>query len=160
MSEELISKIRNSSLSNGLSDDECAILAQIASERTLADDEVLITEGDVDDSLYVILKGKIGVTKQTSGGEETTLHLLCQDEFAGQMGFVDGMEHTATLKALGGAEILVLQRSDLESRLEANPHMVYEVMRAVVRSGHDILRSMNNQYVELTNYISKTHGRY
>jgi CRP-like cAMP-binding protein len=76
------------------------------------------------------------------------------------MGFVDEMEHIATLKALGSAEVLVLKRSDLESRLESSPNLVYQVMRAVVRSGHDILRCMNNQYVELTNYISQTHGRY
>jgi len=160
VSEELIDKIRNSRLSLGLSDDECMILANITSQRHLADDEVLITEGDVDDCLYVMLQGKIGVTKYAAGEEETTLHVLCQDEFAGQMGFVDGMEHTATLKALGSAEVLVLRRGDLESKLESNPNLVYQVMRAVVRSGHDILRCMNNQYVELTNYISKTHGRY
>jgi len=160
VSNDLINKIRNSCLSHGLSDDECTVLANITSQRHLADDEVLITEGDVDDSLYVILRGKVGVTKVSGGGEETTLHVLGQDEFAGQMGFVDGKEHTATLKALGSAEVLVLSRSDLESKLQSNSHLVYQVMRAVIRSGHDILRAMNNQYVELTNYISKTHGRY
>lgn len=160
MSQELIEKIRKSCLSTGLSDDECAVLAEIASEKHLADDEVLIAEGHTDDCLYVILSGKIGVTKRTGGGDETTLHIMSKDEFAGQMGFVDGMKHTATLKALGGAQVLALHRNDLESRLESNPHLVYQIMRAVVRSGHEILRSMNNQYVELTNYITKTHGRY
>ena len=160
MSQELIEKIRNSCLSHGLSDDECAVLAQITTERQLVDDEALIKEGDVDDCLYVVVRGKIGVTKGTSGGDETMLHILTQDEFAGQMGFVDGKEHTATLKALGGAEVLSLNRSDLEERLKTDPNLVYQVMRAVVRSGHDILRNMNNQYVEMCNYISQTHGRY
>ena len=160
MSQELIEKIRNSSLSQDLNDDECAVLAEIASIRELADDEVLIEEGHSDDTLYIVLQGKLGVTKQTGGGEETTLHIMSKDEFAGQMGFVDGKHHTATLKALGGAQVLALHRNDLESKLESSPHLVYQVMRSVVRSGHDILRAMNNQYVELTNYITKTHGRY
>jgi len=160
MSEELVEKVRGSRLAQDISEDECAALAEITSIKTLPDDEVLIAEGAVDDSLYVMLGGKLGVTKHTAGGEDMTLHVLCAGEFAGQMGFVDGNEHTATLKALGGAEVLVLKREDLESKLETHPHMVYQVMRSVVRSGHDILRRMNNQYVELTNYISKTHGRY
>ena len=160
MSQELIEKIRNSSLSQDLSDDECAVLAEIASIRELADDEVLIEEGHSDDTLYIVLQGKLGVTRHTGGGDETTLHIMSRDEFAGQMGFVDGKHHTATLKALGGAQVLALHRHDLESKLESNPHLVYQVMRSVVRSGHDILRAMNNQYVELTNYITKTHGRY
>ena len=160
MGNSLADRIRGSSLAQDLNDDECAALAEITSVRELADDEVLIEEGAVDDALYVVLDGKIGVTKHTAGDEETTLHVLRANEFAGQMGFVDGREHTATLKSLGVAEVLVLKRADLESRLESNPAMVYHVMRSVVRSGHEILRRMNNQYVELTNYISKTHGRY
>ena len=160
MGDAEVEKIRGSRLAQDLSEDECAALSEIVSVRTLADDEILIEEGSTDDALYVILEGKLGVTKHTAGDDECTLHVLRADEFAGQMGFVDGREHTATLKALGGAEVLVLKRADLESRLESDPGMVYHVMRSVVRSGHDILRRMNNQYVELTNYISKTHGRY
>lgn len=160
VSQDLIDAIRSSRLSEGLSDDECAVLAEITSRRQLADDEVLISEGQSDDCLYVMLSGRVGVTKETAGGEETNLHILGKDEFAGLMGFVDGKEHTATLKALGGAEVLVLERADLESRLTSNPNLVYQIMRSVVLAGHDIVRKMNNQYVELTNYISKTHGRY
>jgi hypothetical protein len=33
-------------------------------------------------------------------------------------------------------------------------------MRSIMRTVHRILRGMNTQYVELTNYISKQHGRY
>jgi CRP/FNR family transcriptional regulator, cyclic AMP receptor protein len=33
-------------------------------------------------------------------------------------------------------------------------------MRAIVRTVHSILLRMNLQYVELTNYITKQHGRY
>jgi len=33
-------------------------------------------------------------------------------------------------------------------------------MRAIVRTVHRILRNMNFQQVELTNYIAKEHGRY
>ena len=160
VSQDLIDAIRNSRLSEGLSDDECTILAEITSKHQLTDGEVLISEGKSDDCVYVMLDGKVGVTKETGGGDETNLHILGKDEFAGLMGFVDGKEHTATLKAMGDAEVLVLKRADLESRLTSNPNLVYQIMRSVVRAGHDILRSMNNQYVELTNYISKTHGRY
>ena len=38
--------------------------------------------------------------------------------------------------------------------------LVYRVMRAIMREVHGILRRMNVQYVELTNYITKQHGRY
>jgi CRP/FNR family transcriptional regulator, cyclic AMP receptor protein len=38
--------------------------------------------------------------------------------------------------------------------------LVYRVMRAIMRSVHAIVRRMNNQYVQMTNYITKQRGRY
>jgi len=37
---------------------------------------------------------------------------------------------------------------------------MYAVMRTILRTVHSILRRMNLQYVELSNYITKQHGRY
>jgi hypothetical protein len=37
---------------------------------------------------------------------------------------------------------------------------VYRVMRAIVRTVHEIQRRISMQSVELANYIYKQHGRY
>jgi hypothetical protein len=38
--------------------------------------------------------------------------------------------------------------------------IVYKVMRGVVRDVHGIVRRMNAQSAELSNYIYRIHGRY
>jgi len=53
-----------------------------------------------------------------------------------------------------------LERDSLEKLLDAHPRIVYQVMRAIIRSVHGTLRRMNIQYVEMSNYINKQHGRY
>ena len=53
-----------------------------------------------------------------------------------------------------------LERDRLESLLDAHGVVVYHVMRAIVRSVHEIQRRLSLQAVELTNYIYKQHGRY
>jgi CRP-like cAMP-binding protein len=78
----------------------------------------------------------------------------------GELGFLDGVEHSASLRAMGNCELLRLERTSLEGLLDKNPDLVYKVMRAIVRTVHRILRNMNAQQVELTNYITKQHGRY
>ncbi|TNF95923.1 MAG: cyclic nucleotide-binding domain-containing protein [Gammaproteobacteria bacterium] len=163
MTDQLIDQIRNSPLAAELSDDECAVLAGLVEKRKLKNGENLIKEGECEHCLYVVVSGKLGVTRNVCGGsgcEDITLHVLSAGHFAGEMGFVDGMEHTASLQSLGKSEVLALDRQALESQLEAHPHLVYQVMRSIIRSGHDIVRRMNSQYVELTNYITKSHGRY
>lgn len=143
-----------------LSADDCAELAKLVVVRELKNDEPLIHEGQVDNSLHVIVEGMLAVTKPTGGGDWVTLHILKAGELAGELGFLDGMEHTATLRAIGDARVFSLERESLETLLNTRPRLVYEVMRNIVREVHGILRRMNVQYVELTNYITKQHGRY
>jgi len=128
--------------------------------RDLKHDDPLIHEGQRDNSLHVIVDGMLAVTKHTGGGDWLTLHILKAGELAGELGFLDGTEHTATLRAVGDTRVFSLERESLESLLEVRPRLVYEVMRNVVREVHGILRRMNTQYVEMTNYITKQHGRY
>ncbi len=157
---ELCDLLNGSPLAAELSGEQCAVLAQISTVRNLGDNEVLIEEGQSDNTLYVILHGKLAVTRDTGTGEWTTLHILHQGDMAGELGFVDGTPHSATLRAAGEAQVLELQRDHFESLLGERPELVYKVMKAIIRTVHTILRRMNAQYVELTNYIGKIHGRY
>ena len=68
--------------------------------------------------------------------------------------------HYASLVARGDTCVLGLEREKLESLLEKHPDIVYRVMRAIVRAVHQIQAQLSMQSVELTNYISKLHGRY
>ena len=66
----------------------------------------------------------------------------------------------ASLRALGNCELVRLERDSFEELLKTDPDLIYKVMRAIVREVHRILRGMNTQYMEMSNYISKQHGRY
>ncbi|MEI6414507.1 MAG: cyclic nucleotide-binding domain-containing protein [Pseudomonadota bacterium] len=146
--------------SEDLNDDELQVLAEIVTIRQLADDEVLIREGEVDHSLHGVISGALGVEKMTGGNDKLTLHVLRRCDLAGGMGFVDGMPHTATLRAIGPTQIMTLERERMESFVVSHPILVYHIMRTIIRKVHHILRSMNFQYMELTNYITHQHGRY
>jgi CRP-like cAMP-binding protein len=92
--------------------------------------------------------------------EEVTLNAIRPGNMVGELSFLDGASRYASLVALSDTRVLGLSRSDLEALLEANPKVVYHVMRAIVRVVHDIQRRMSMQTAELTNYLYKTHGRY
>jgi CRP-like cAMP-binding protein len=100
------------------------------------------------------------VVKVAGGGALVSLHVLHEGDMIGQLGFIDGVEHSAGVRALTNCELFTLHRKDLEELLREDPDLVYKVMRAIVRTVHAILRRMNIQYVEMTNYIAREHGRY
>ncbi len=152
--------VLESSLGTELLKDEADLLGNLMTVRDVADSEFLITEGMADDSLHVLVKGKLEVVKSTGAGEFASLAVLREGNLVGELSFVDGEPHTVGLRALCPSQVLCLTRRDFESIVDDNPQLVYKVMRTVVRSAHQIVHRMNFEFVELSNYIFKQHGRY
>ena len=152
--------IQHSSLVDDLNESQCSDLSSIATTRSLQDRDILIEQGQTDESLHIIASGALIVERATSGGDTVTLHILKPGDLAGEMGFVDGTEHTATLRAIGPTSVVSIRRQDVEAMLPSKPDVVYGLMRGIIRTAHRILREMNLQSVELSNYITKVHGRY
>jgi CRP/FNR family transcriptional regulator, cyclic AMP receptor protein len=152
--------IEQCALGRELEGGACTVLGSFSQVRDLAEGEVLFKEDEDDGCAHMVISGKLAVTRRTGGGADAILHVIEQGDLAGEMGFVDGTPHSATVKALTAARVVSLDRKKFEALLDTNPRLVYDVMRAIVRRVHHTLRRMNLQYVELTNYISQQHGRY
>jgi len=159
-SESAAELIQHSTLTSDLTPAQCENLAKLTQVRELSAADILIEQGQVDDSLHIIGHGVLAVERKTAGGDVVTLHILKPGDLAGAMGFIDGTEHAATLRSVGKTVVVSLRRQDLETIVTSDPQLVYGLMRGIVRSVHRILREMNLQNVELNNYITKTHGKY
>lgn len=155
-----IEVFRKSPLAAELTDVQCQVLLKNISTRVLNHDDILIKEGEVDNRLHGIYEGALAVSRSTGGGDWTIIHVLKVGDIAGELGFLDGQEHSATLRAVGVTKVFSLDREQFEALIPTQPEIVYRVMRCIVREVHAIVRRMNIQYVELQNYISKQHGRY
>ena len=152
--------VLQSSLGTELVQEEADLLGSLMTLRELADGEFLISEGAADDTLHVLVAGKLEVVKSTGADEYASLAVLREGDLAGELSFVDGEPHTVGLRALCDSRVLSLTRSDFEGIVADNPRLVYKVMRTVARSAHQIVHRMNYEFVELSNYIFKQHGRY
>jgi CRP/FNR family cyclic AMP-dependent transcriptional regulator len=152
--------IKASPLGGELNDAQCLMLAEVATACAIKDREYLIEEGHQDDALHVLTRGHMEVVARTGKGDPVGLQIIREGDMLGALGFIDGVEHSASLRAMGNCELIRLERENFESLLDRDPDLVYKVMRAIIRTVHRILRNMNIQQVELTNYIAKQNGRY
>ncbi|MDR0250946.1 MAG: hypothetical protein LBI35_06530, partial [Burkholderiales bacterium] len=80
--------------------------------------------------------------------------------FAGELGFMDNTERYASLVALAPTQTFTLSRTKLETLLDKEPRIVYNVMRAILRVAHQVQHRLSMQQTELTNYLYKQQGRY
>ena len=152
--------VLQSSLGTELVQEEADLLGALMTVRDLADGDFLFREGATDDTLHVLVEGKLEVVKSTGADEFASLAVLREGDLAGELSFVDGEPHTVALRALCQSRVLCLTRADFESIVTDNPRLVYKVMRTVARSAHQIVHRMNYEFIELSNYIFKQHGRY
>ncbi len=138
---------------------ECEVLARIMGVSTIKDGELLVAENDEDTTLFVLTAGRLDVLSLNEGNE-ALVYTMSEGECAGTRAFVDRSPRKATLRARGDAEVLTLSPDKFETLLETNPDIVYKVMRALFRITHTNLLRMNQEIDQLSNYISKSKGRY
>lgn len=151
--------VRTSTLGDELTKQECEQLAGVMGVRHLEDGELLSPEGGKDSTLFVLVQGRLAVTSNIEG-QELEVYIMKEGECAGTRAFVDRSPRKASLRAMGTATVYTLEPNAFESLLDAHPRIVYKIMRALFRITHANLMRMNLESRELSNYITKTHGRY
>jgi CRP-like cAMP-binding protein len=152
--------LRASKLGAELTNEQSQLLSELITFRDLKAGDVLVKGGTRDNVLYVIVDGALGVVRNAGNPDEVTLFTLTAGDLVGELSFIDGTEHYASLVSLGNTRVFGLEREKLESMLDTNGQLVYRVMRAILRTAHQIQRRLSINSVELTNYIYKQHGRY
>ncbi|MBU0620252.1 MAG: cyclic nucleotide-binding domain-containing protein [Gammaproteobacteria bacterium] len=159
----ILQTLNNSTLTEELRDAEIEILARLFEVRNFKAGTALLRPGEesLKNSLIVLATGEVEATA-TLGGEQATLHLLEPGDLAGIITFAGGnvSQISATVVAKTDCQVLLLERSKFESLLNSQPAIVYYVMRGIVRHTHGIVRRMNMQSVEMSNYIYRTKGRF
>jgi len=158
----VIDTLRTSTITEELSDAEVEILSRLFEVRDYKSGDIIVQPGDKQpDNLYILAHGDIEV-KIESGGQESTIHVLKPGDLAGIISFAGGAasDISATLYAVGKTKVLSMARAEFEKLVNTHPMIVYKVMRGVVRNVHGIVRRVNSQSKELSNYIYRTHGRY
>ena len=104
-------------------------LLQNASEVSVRRNDVLFTEGDSPDSLFVVLRGRIAMLNTSPDGRESVLALMDRGDLFGEMGMLDDLPRSATARALEPSVLLRLPYEPVIDLLESTPSLLWGVVR-------------------------------
>jgi serine/threonine protein phosphatase PrpC len=99
--------LANMPLFERLTERELLRVMQAVEVRVYGDGDVVIREGDKGDELFIVLEGKVRVSR----GEQTLTH-LGQGEHVGEMALIRSVPRSATVTAVGAAELIAIRRAD------------------------------------------------
>ena len=99
--------LANMPLFSRLTERELLRVMQAVEVREYTDGDLVIREGDKGDELFIVLDGKVRVSR----GEQALID-LGQGEHVGEMALIRSVPRSATVHAIGAAELIAIRRAD------------------------------------------------
>lgn len=130
--------------------DGIARIAAICAEETYRIGDVIFKEGDVGDKLYLILDGKVRISREVSGMGEEALAILGAGTAFGEMSLVDDFPRSADARVHERCRLLVLTKSALEDLLFLDKDLAYEILWNFVKILSSRLRETNDKMTFLS----------
>ena len=96
------------------------LLAERGDVRRVRRSEMVIEEGDVSESLFILLVGQLKVFTRDDRGREVIYNTLYPGEVLGEM-FLDGGLRSASVKALTDAECLEVRGNEIRDFMRRYP---------------------------------------
>ena len=91
------------------------------------DGEIIIKQGTIGHSLYVIQQGKVEVISE-KGGNDVVLAELGEKEFFGEMALFEKDVRSCTVRAKGDAKVLTLDKKGLYKTIQNDPSLAFRLL--------------------------------
>ena len=118
---QAIELLRATHLFSSLAELDLTNLAASCDTRDIAGGELLITQGEPGDDLFVIVSGKFRASHTGPGGDELVLGDVMAGEFVGEAALLERTARTANVRALVPGQVLTFSRTTLERFLDRHP---------------------------------------
>jgi signal transduction histidine kinase len=125
----LVPLLRRVPLLAGLTEAQLGELATGAHRRRVAAGTVVMAEGDTGNALYVLLRGRLEVTRRDGDGE-VLLAVPRPGSFIGELALLGSGPRTATVRATRASELLVIRAPQFRAMLLDSPTATLTVLRA------------------------------
>jgi CRP-like cAMP-binding protein len=100
--------------------------------RTYPNGEVIVRQGEAGKEMYVVLSGKLEVVADVHGREVAIAVLVAGDVF-GEMALFEREVRSATVRALGEARVLTIEKSSFLRRVHEDPSLAFRILEQMSR---------------------------
>jgi len=123
----IVADVARVSLFAGLTEHALASLADVAHLRRLARGQILFSEGEPSDYLFLVRAGRLRVFLASPRGEELTLAVVGAGETLGELSVLDRQPRSASVAALEATDLIAIAGDDVRALFVTNPQALYSV---------------------------------
>jgi len=126
-----VDMIRRVPLFSTLSDAEFSQIEHIFVMRSYRKGQVIFLEEETGSYMYLVLSGKVKVSKAGTAGKETILAIHRTGDFFGEMSLLDGKTSPATVSAMEDAKIISVSGADFYKYLMHNEKVMLQIIHVL-----------------------------
>lgn len=143
-----------SALFSGLSEQDLGTIKQASVKKVFPKNTIVLSEGDLTDSLYIVSSGKVKVAIIDEQGKEIILAILGPGDYFGEMtALEDGSARSACVVTREKSEVLILAKQYFREIISANPDIVFGLLKNSIER----LREANKKIESLA--LMDVYGR-
>jgi CRP/FNR family transcriptional regulator, cyclic AMP receptor protein len=98
-------------------------IEKVGTRKIYPKNEIILLEEDAGTALFVIVRGKVKVSRASTDGREVILTILGDGDFFGEMAILDGLTRSASVTAIEESDLFLIQRNDFLNLLHAYPEV-------------------------------------
>lgn len=98
-------------------------ISTLGKRKVYEKDSVILMEEEAGTALFVIITGKVKVSRNSTDGREVILSILGESDFFGEMAILDGLNRSASVIAIEESELFIIQRNEFIDLLKAHPEI-------------------------------------
>lgn len=87
-------------------------IESIGRRKNYSKDEPILLEEDSGTALFVIISGRVKVSRSSSDGREVIITMLSDSDFFGEMAILDGLARSANVIATEKSDVFLIHRND------------------------------------------------
>lgn len=106
--------------------------------------EPIFCEGDKSGCAYIIEFGSVEVYKSLPNGERQFLGVLSQGDIFGELGLIDGLPRSATVRALDNCRIRKISGETFALLAKKNPRALVPILKILTSRLRQTLRMVDN----------------
>jgi CRP-like cAMP-binding protein len=134
----------------GRSDDDLLGLARRLRQRTVSPGDLLWKQGDAARELVLVVAGALTALLPVPGGRTVEIGRAGAGDIVGEIGLLEGGEHTMTVEAIEHSTLLALSRNDFAALLARPDASSFDLKRRLALQFTGRLR---NQYAQLASTL-------
>jgi len=116
-----------------LNEDTLEKISKLGIQKSFKKDSVILFEHETGSALFVIISGKVKVSRVSDDGKEVILTILGDSDFFGEMAILDGLARSANVTAMEDSELFIIQRSDFLDLLHNHPEISITLLQELTQ---------------------------